>query len=185
MFVSLAFVYYSYNPTDSESNQQIEKFQNDFSGQAKKSIHIVTDKSRYNSGEQIKIIVKNEGEKIYYYPGGDRFWGLEYYINGAWQKFGRGDRPGFQLTEALPGDECYIAMYELVLPASLATGANISDNWEQIICPYPDKFSLPSQAEFIGPGSYRLVFNYSFELDQSGNRMNNIETVYSQAFVAE
>src|SRR3989339_67905 len=148
-------------------------------------ISISTDKKIYSSGETINIIIKNGlEENIFYYPGGDRVWEIEYLEKSEWKKFGYGGREGFQLTDERLGDSCYIALYEQVPPMALGTGLKISTAWDQKICPFKEGgFSEASVVRRIESGEYRLAFQFSFNLHDNAQLLFEPEIIYSDSFI--
>lgn len=151
-------------------------------------VTISTDKNDYNEGEVINIVVKNGLDKsILYSSGGDRFWGIEYFkddkwINPAYEKGG-----GFQLTKENIGDNCYIALYEIMPPSELIPQSTISSQWNQKICPFGTEGPAKAKTvRYIESGTYRLIFNYGFEiLDDDPYRISDFKKIYSNTFVIE
>ncbi|MCK5698600.1 MAG: hypothetical protein KAH93_02045 [Candidatus Aenigmarchaeota archaeon] len=150
----------------------------------KSEVTISTNKNDYNIGENINLIVDNGLEKtIFYSPAGDQFWGIEYFEDGIWKKFGYDGRKGFQLTDKIIGDNCYIAQYEQVLPMKLKSKSNLTTNWNQRICPFgTENPTNPRIVRYIESGKYRLTFRFGFELYDNDQLILEPKIVYSNTF---
>ena len=165
---------------DSKSNQLAPSAPNI---QTKSEVTINTDKNSYDKDENINIIIINGlKEDVFYYPGGDRFWNIEYYEDEKWNRFGYEGREGFQLSNEEVGSECYIALYEQVLPEVLESNDELLTNWNQIICPFGDEYDKPSIVQSVGSGKYRLSFSYGFELNEYEDSILKPKTIYSNIF---
>lgn len=146
---------------------------------------ISVDKTAYDEGEIIKIVVNNNLDTpILYYSGGDRFWGIEYLKDGEWIDPSYEEGGGFQLTDENIGSACYVALYERMPPIELKSGDNISHQWNQKICPFGTASPTESRiVSYIESGQYRLTFNYGFEIsDDDPYRLSDFKTVYSDSF---
>jgi len=149
-------------------------------------VTISTDKNNYDKGEVIIIVVKNGLDKtVLYQSGGDKFWGIEYYKDNQWINPAYEEDGGFQLTKKDIDDNCYIKLYERVLPSEFKPQANLSSQWNQKICPFgtggPEK---PRIVKYIESGKYRLIFYYGFEISKDDPyKIFEVKTVYSNAFV--
>lgn len=149
------------------------------------AISVSVDKSEYEQGEIIRIVVNNGSNKSILYSGsGERFWDIEYFKDNKWINPEYEQGGGFQLTEKNTGDDCYIALFERSWPEELSSQLNLTAQWNQKICPFgtegPDK---PKIVRYIESGRYRLAFGYGFEI--SGNdpfRISEPKTVYSDEF---
>ncbi len=151
----------------------------------KSGVIISTDKTEYNKGEIIKIVVNNKLDiSILYYSGGDRFWSIEYFKDGKWINPSYENGGGFQLTEKNVGETCYIALYERMPPVELKSGSNLSSQWNQKICPFETTSPAESRTvEYIESGQYRLTFIYGFEISSDDQYMlSDFQTVYSNSF---
>lgn len=146
---------------------------------------ISTDKTEYNKGEIIKIVVNNKLDtSVLYSSGGDRFWSIEYFKDGKWIDPGYEEGGGFQLTEKNVGETCYIALYERMPPVELKSGSNLSGQWNQKICPFGTASPAdPRIVRYIERGQYRLTFIYGFEISSDDPyRLSDFQTVYSNSF---
>lgn len=150
-----------------------------------KEITIVTDKTEYEQGEIIKIVVNNGLDKsILYSNGGGRFWDIEYFADDKWINPDYKEGDGFQLTKKNIGEVCYIALYERSFPEELTSQLNLTAQWNQKICPFgiegPDK---PKIVKYIESGKYRLVFGYGFEISSNDPfKISEPTVVYSNEF---
>jgi hypothetical protein len=154
--------------------------------QNKSIVTIDTNENSYNKGEDINIRIRNGlKQDIFYYPGGDRFWNIEYYENEKWNRFGYEGREGFQISDKEVGNECYIALYEQVLPETLESGDELVTNCNQVICPFGEEYSKPSIVQRIEKGNYRLSFSYGFELNEYGDFIIEPKIIYSNIFTIE
>ncbi len=151
----------------------------------KSGVIISTDKTEYNKGEIIKIVVNNKLDKsVLYSSGGDRFWNIEYFRNGKWTNPGLEEGGGFQLAEKNVGENCYIALYERTSPVELKAGSNLSSQWSQKICPFDTSSPAePRTVKYIESDQYRLAFIYGFEVSKDDPyKLSDFQTVYSNAF---
>jgi len=149
------------------------------------NVIISTDKTEYDKGEIIRVAVNNKlSTFILYSSGGDRFWGIEYFDNGKWVNPPYDEGGGFQLTEKNIGDTCYIALYERMPPVELKSGASISHQWNQKICPFGTASPAePRIVKYIGSGQYRLTFTYGFKTSSDDPyKLSDFKTVYSNSF---
>ncbi len=151
----------------------------------KSGVIISTDRTEYDKGEIIKIVVNNKlNTSILYYSGGDRFWGIEYFKNNKWIDPGYEEGGGFQLTEEDIGAACYIALYERMPPIELKSGDSISHQWNQKICPFGTVSPAePKIVRHIEGGQYRLTFTYGFETSSDDPyKLSAFQTIYSDSF---
>ena len=149
-------------------------------------VTISTDKNDYNKGEIINIIVKNGLDKpILYSSGGDKFWGIEYFKDDMWINPAYEEDGGFQLTEENIGDNCYIALYERMPLSKLIPQSSRSSQWNQIICSFGTEGpSETKTARYIESGTYKLIFNYGFEIsDEDPYRISDSKKIYSNTFI--
>lgn len=153
-------------------------------------VSISTDKNIYQEGEAIAIKVKNEsGKDVFYLDPGGKFWSVEYFKDGKWERYGLGDGiSDFQLTdpEKEIGDQCVFIQFEMPTPNKLAPQSQISIQWDQKICSLGSSSGRGSGGvvEYIGKGKYRISFYYGFDLlddqiiyESSGN------IVHSESFI--
>ena len=168
-------------------SENVNFYSNEFTIKEKKSedVSITTDKTIYDKGEIIKIVVNNGLDKpILYSSWGDRFWGIEYFEDDKWinPTYKEG---GFQLTEENIGNTCNIVLYERSVPEELTSQSNLTSQWNQKICLFgteePDKSNI---VRYMESGKYRLVFFYGFEIS-SNDPFIILESkaVYSDEFI--
>lgn len=154
-------------------------------GSNKSGVIISTDKTEYDKGGIIKIVVRNQFDtSVLYFSGGDRFWGIEYFKDNKWVNPAYEKGGGFQLTEKNVGESCYVALYERMPPVELKSGSTLSGQWNQKICPFgttgPDE---PKTVKYIEKGQYRIVFIYGFKVSSDDPyRLSDFQTVYSNSF---
>ncbi len=151
----------------------------------KSGVIISTDKTKYDKGEIIKIVVNNKLDtSILYYSGGGKFWGIEYFKDDKWINPAYESGGGFQLTEKNLGDSCYIALYERESPSEFKPQTNLSSQWNQKICPLGTASPAePRIVKYIGGGQYRLTFTYGFEISSDDPyKLSGFKTVYSNSF---
>ena len=133
-----------------------------------KEVTITTDKTEYEQGERIKIIVKNNLDEDIYYPKyeGSSCWkvpfGVEYFIQNEWQNISVGKIDPSNPPYPIPCPQ-YMA-----LPSyhKLASGAMIDFSWDQ-------QGINKGQAM---PGKYRIKFIYVLKDKKQA------ETIYSNEF---
>ena len=126
----------------------------EFPPEGVEKVIITTDKSEYEQGEPINIIVKNNLKiPIFYSSLGDRFWGITPFKDGF-----------FQLTGGDMGEDCYELFFELMPPIEVGLGSDISTQWNQKICFFEQPYSSaePGIVKYIESGQYRLTFAYGF-----------------------
>ena len=149
------------------------------------SVIISIDKTKYDKGENIKIVVNNKLDTpILYSSGGDKFWGIEYFKEGKWINPAYEEGGSFQLTEDNIGDTCHIKLYERMPPTELKSEAALSSQWDQKICPFGTTSPAePKIVRYIKGGQYRFIFQYGFEIsDDDPYILSNFKTVYSDSF---
>ena len=171
------------SPTPTPTPKQITPPISDKSN--KSGVIISTDKTKYDKGEIVKIIVNNKLDmSILYYSGGDKFWGIEYLKDDKWINPAYESGGGFQLTEKNLGDSCYIALYERESPSEFKPQTNLSSQWNQKICPFGTASPAePRIVKYIGGGQYRLTFTYGFETSSDDPyKLSDFKTVYSNSF---
>jgi hypothetical protein len=184
VIVSLGTIFGVMGYLASHSKQKIAPIMNTF---VKKEIEVVvsTDKTIYEQGETIKIVVNNGLDKSILYSGwGGRFWNVEYFKDGKWINPAHEENGGFQLTEENVGDTCNIALYERANPEELTSQSNLTTEWNQKICPFTENpYIYKSIARYIESGKYRFVFYYGFETDSKDEfGISEPKIVYSNEF---
>ena len=132
-------------------------------------VTITTDKLEYEPGAQIKIMARNcLDESIWYiYAKPYPWWKLEKREDGIWKSMGI-LLP--TLTEF--GKQCIAPPPPLSIEEisyELEPNSEINDIWDQRKC--------NGSTAFIEPGTYRILFNYGFNIDSI-----NKKTIYSNEF---
>lgn len=151
----------------------------------KEEVVISTDKTEYEQGEIIKIVVNNGLNKpVLYSRAEGQFWSIEYFEDGRWVNPYSKKSGDFQLTEKNIGDACYIALYERSFPEELTSQSNLTAEWNQKICPFgTEGFDKPKIVEYIESGKYRLVFYYGFKISSNDPFIiSESKAVYSNEF---
>ncbi|MEM4721990.1 MAG: hypothetical protein QXT73_08040 [Candidatus Methanomethylicaceae archaeon] len=128
---------------------------------------VCTDKPEYHPGSTITIIIRNETDfPIWYFGGGERFWGLERLdSNDRWVEVNF----SFPLSDPRTGtDVCSYVLYEPVAPTRLEAQGEIRAQWYLgNFCEWPlEPIGVPTSVpKPLAPGTYRIVFVFGESFD--------------------